>query len=151
MINKKTILVVIISIIAIIILFLLNSMINNSKKEIVLDPNSGGNEAMLKVKDEQLYLYKNMTTPSDYDGFKNNLALFVAKKNGKTNDTVSVVGVSERVAREPYPRYFDVNIPSLNKTYKVKVDYNQDRSKLLFIIEDENFVSDLNIQRPTGQ
>lgn len=151
MINKKIILIVIISIVTIIILFILNSMINDSKKEVVLDPNSGGNEAMLKVKDDQLFLYKNMTTPSDYDGFRYNLEIFIAKKNGKSNDTVSVIGASERVAREPYPRYFDVNIPSLNKTYKVKVDYNEDRSKLLFIIEDENFVSDLNIQRPTGQ
>lgn len=146
MLNKKTIVIIIlITVISIVFLIMLNRGINSQNKEAILNPKSGGNEKELTVKDEKLFLYKNMTTSDDYEGFKRNLRLFIANKGGKTNDTVYVVGANEKVAREPYPRYIDVNIPSLNKTYKIKIDYNEDRSKLLFIIEDENYVSDLNL------
>lgn len=125
--------------------FFISNAIKDDSTEVIISPNSGGGSNELFLKDEKLYLYNNMTTPADYDNFKRNVKLFIAKKGGRVNDTAEVTSARERIRGQSYPRYITVFIPSLNNSFEVKIDYNEDQSKLLFIIESENYVSDLNL------
>lgn len=147
MINKKPLIFTMIGLIIVIgSVFFINSLAKDESKEITLSPNSGGGSDELYLKDEKLYLYNNMTTPTDYDNFKKNVKLFIANKGGKVNDSVEVTAARERIEGQSYPRYVTLYIPSLDSSYEVKVDYNEDKSGLLFIIESENYSSDLDLK-----
>jgi hypothetical protein len=118
----------------------------SSTKTIPLEPNSGGNQTELNIVDEKSYLYNNLSTNDEYQGFINNLQSYIQKNGGSVTDTVYINSFSRGSQDYSYPQNYTVYSKSLSKDIVVVLNYsNENKEDVLFTIPTSGYSNELEM------
>jgi hypothetical protein len=118
----------------------------SSTKTVPLEPNSGGNQTELNIVDEKSYLYNNLSTNDEYQGFINNLQSYIQKSGGSVTDTVYINSFSRGSQDYSYPQNYTVYSKSLNKDIVVVLNYsNENKEDVLFTIPASGYSNVLDM------